>query len=183
MGLVDRNRCYVDINDAAVELYQYPREEAIGSVAGRTAVDADPGTGDAEWEQLLRTNELYGDRVVTHANGTLIHVSFAAHATTVVGRWLALFVVLSTHAEPDGPELIGATEIDGADDRRSQLTAREREVVRLVALGAGTRQIAGELCVSPDTVRSHIRNAMGKTNSHTRAQLVAITLANGLIAG
>jgi DNA-binding CsgD family transcriptional regulator len=61
------------------------------------------------------------------------------------------------------------------------LTPREREVVRLVALGAGTRQVAKDLYLSPETIRSHVRNAMSKTGSHTRAQLVAIALADGLI--
>jgi DNA-binding CsgD family transcriptional regulator len=56
-------------------------------------------------------------------------------------------------------------------------------VVHRVALGATTRQIASHLFLSPATVRSHIRNAMTKTNAHTRAQLVAIVLGDGLSAG
>jgi DNA-binding CsgD family transcriptional regulator len=53
--------------------------------------------------------------------------------------------------------------------------------LRQVALGASTRQIAADLYLSPATVRSHVRNAMVKTNAHTRAQLVAIALGDGLI--
>jgi DNA-binding CsgD family transcriptional regulator len=60
------------------------------------------------------------------------------------------------------------------------LTAREREVLRLVALGSNTRRIADELAVSPATVRSHVANAMAKTGTHTRAQLVAQVLVEGL---
>jgi DNA-binding CsgD family transcriptional regulator len=61
------------------------------------------------------------------------------------------------------------------------LTAREGEVVRRVAMGASTRRIAADMYLSPATVRSHVRNAMVKTGAHTRAQLVAIVLGDGLV--
>jgi DNA-binding NarL/FixJ family response regulator len=54
-------------------------------------------------------------------------------------------------------------------------------VVRRLALGANTSQIAAEPYVSPGTVRTHVRNAIVKTNAHTRAQLVAMVLGEGLI--
>jgi PAS domain S-box-containing protein len=179
MALVDRERRYVRINDAAVELYTYRREEILGQLAGRTAVDDDAATTVARWEQLVRENELYDERVVLHANGTRMRVSYAAHATTVGDSWLALIVTLSARFEPDGPELISTAET--ASGRGSRLTQREAEVVRRVALGASTRGIAADLCLSPETVRSHVRNAMAKTGAHTRAQLVAIVLAEGLL--
>jgi DNA-binding CsgD family transcriptional regulator len=70
---------------------------------------------------------------------------------------------------------VGTGELGGT------LSPREREVVRLLASGYGTKQIAVELRISRNTVRTHIRNAMGKTDAHTSAQLVAIALTNGLI--
>jgi PAS domain S-box-containing protein len=179
MSLVDAEQRVVAVNDAAVALYRYTREEMIGTLAGRTVRD-DPEAGQAEWEQLLRTNRLYGQRVIEHPNGSDMRVSYAAHATTVNGRWLALFVTLSARFEPDGRELITA-DTAAADMHESKLTDRERQVVRLVALGQGTRRIAADLSVSPETVRSHVRNAMAKTGAHTRAQLVALVLADGLV--
>jgi DNA-binding NarL/FixJ family response regulator len=56
------------------------------------------------------------------------------------------------------------------------LTRREREIVTMIALGKETPQIAQELHIAPDTVRTHVRNAMSKLGAHTRAQLVAIVL-------
>jgi len=187
MALVDRNRRYVAVNDAGLELFQYTRAEVIGAVAGRTSVDVDSATAAAEWEQLFRVNEFYGDRIVEHPGGTLIHVSYAAHATSVGGEWMALIVALSARLEPDGAELIGTIEPQTAATRTeakikgSVLTPREREVVRRVALGASTRRIAADMFLSPATVRSHVRNAMVKTGAHTRAQLVAIVLGDGLV--
>ncbi len=58
------------------------------------------------------------------------------------------------------------------------LTDREREVVTLIAMGLDTGEIAAELHISPETVRTHVRNAMAKLNVHTRAQLVAVVLCS-----
>jgi PAS domain S-box-containing protein len=180
MALVDRDRRYVQVNEAVLSLYEYPLEDVLGSRAGRTVVAEDHAASDAEWNQLLRTNELYGERVIVHGNGSRMRVSYAAHATTVGDAWLALFVTLSARFL-NGSELIGRPEITFAAGEGPRLTAREREVVRLVALGCNTRHIAAELTLSPATVRCHVRNAMGKTGAHTRAHLVALVLADGLI--
>jgi PAS domain S-box-containing protein len=184
MSLIDAERRYVAVNDATVEFYGFPREELVGAETGSTLAPGEHARVDAAWEELKRTGEYYGDRVVKRADGTQIRVRFGAHASTASGRWVAMVVVLSARVEPDGPELIAA---DAAIDARPpapsgpRLTRRERDVVRLVALGAGTRQVAADLFVAPDTVRSHVRNAMSKTGARTRAQLVAIALAEGLI--
>ena len=65
--------------------------------------------------------------------------------------------------------------------RPAPLTRREREVVRLVARGAQNCEVAAQLYVSPETVRSHVRNAMRKTNTRTRAHLVATAILEGLL--
>jgi PAS domain S-box-containing protein len=179
MALVDRDRRYVEVNDALIDLYEYPRAEILGSVSDRMVVD-DGGRIDARWEQLVRTNQLYGERVVEHANGTHLRVTYAAHGTMLGDRWLALIVTLSARCHPGGAELIGTAPIELPRGTESTLTAREREVLRLVALGSNTRRIADELAVSPATVRSHVANAMAKTGTHTRAQLVAQVLVEGL---
>jgi PAS domain S-box-containing protein len=184
MSLIGADRRYVAVNDATVDFYGWPREQLIGTRTGRALPAEQRAVADAEWEELLRSGEYYGDRVVKRPDGTRIRVHYGVHTSTASGRWLALVVVLSARVEPDGPELIATDAASGAGPpaRSSQrLTRRERDVVRLVALGAGTRQVAAELFVAPDTVRSHVRNAMSKTGARTRAQLVAIALAEGLI--
>jgi len=180
MALLDRDRRYVKVNDALIKFYEYPRSELVGTRADRMVVD-DSGKMDMRWEQLVRTNQLYGERVVEHANGSHLHVAYAAHATTLGDRWMALVVTLSARSHPGGPELIGIAPIELPVGAKLKLTAREREVVRLVALGSNTRHIAAELSLSQATVRSHVRNAMTKTGAHTRAHLVALVLADGLV--
>ena len=180
MALLDRDRRYVRVNDALINFYEYPRSELVGSLADRMVVD-DGARIETRWEQLVSTNQLYGERVVKHAKGTQLHVTYAAHGMTLSGRWLALVVTLSARFQPGGADLIGTAPIESRRGPESKLTAREREVVRLVALGSTTRQIAADLHLSPDTIRSHVRNSMAKIGAHTRAQLVALVLADGLI--
>ena len=53
-------------------------------------------------------------------------------------------------------------------------------MIRLVALGLSGREIAQELHLAHDTVRTQVRNAMTKLGARSRAQLVAKTLGDGL---
>jgi DNA-binding NarL/FixJ family response regulator len=93
-------------------------------------------------------------------------VDFAARLADIGGERRAIYVLMPREeAEPPPP----ATAVQ-------TLTSREREIVTLIALGLDTPEIAAELHVSPETVRSHVRNAMGKLDVHTRAQLVAVVL-------
>ena len=175
MALLDRDRRYIKVNDALINFYEYPRSELVGSVADSMVVD-DTGGIETRWEQLVRTNQLYGERVIAHASGSQLQVAYAAHSMTLGDRWFALIVTLSARFQ-SGPELIGVAPIEPLRGAASTLTAREREVVRLLALGSTTRQVAAGLSVSPETIRSHVRNAMAKTGARTRAQLVALVLA------
>jgi DNA-binding CsgD family transcriptional regulator len=70
---------------------------------------------------------------------------------------------------------------DDAQSERGQphagtLTARERQIVALLAAGLTGAQIAGELYLSPETVRTHIRNAMARLGASTRTQAVALAI-------
>jgi non-specific serine/threonine protein kinase len=61
------------------------------------------------------------------------------------------------------------------------LSARERELVRLVARGRTDAQIAAELFISVRTVRSHLDRIRDKTGARRRADLTRLALAAGLV--
>ena len=60
------------------------------------------------------------------------------------------------------------------------LTAREREVLQLVAAGATNREIAGELFVSENTVNFHVKNILAKLHLKNRSQAVAYAIRRGV---
>ncbi|MBM6402456.1 response regulator [Phycicoccus sonneratiae] len=61
-----------------------------------------------------------------------------------------------------------------------QLTARETEVLRLVATGMSSKEIAAQLFLSHRTVQNHVQNTLGKLHLHNRVELVRFALAHGL---
>ncbi|MFC7496495.1 MULTISPECIES: response regulator [unclassified Nocardioides] len=64
--------------------------------------------------------------------------------------------------------------------RLGDLTDREREILSWVATGRSNAEIAEELVVSPDTVRTHVSRAMVKLHARDRAQLVVFAIESGL---
>jgi len=67
-------------------------------------------------------------------------------------------------------------------ERPDGLTSREMEVLRLVASGCSSRDIAQLLVLSVRTVERHITNIYSKTGARTRAQATAYALARGVMA-
>jgi len=61
-----------------------------------------------------------------------------------------------------------------------QLSERELEILRLIAEGASNRQIAGQLYLSENTVRTHLVHILGKLGLDNRVQAAAYALRNGL---
>jgi two-component system response regulator DesR len=61
------------------------------------------------------------------------------------------------------------------------LTAREREILQLIARGQSGEAIAESLFLSGETVRTHVRNAVAKLGASSRAHAVAIALQRGEI--
>jgi DNA-binding NarL/FixJ family response regulator len=66
-------------------------------------------------------------------------------------------------------------------ERIGVLSPREREVLDLLAQGLTGEEVATRLSLSPETVRTHVRNAMDKLEAHTRVHAVAIALRQGEI--
>jgi DNA-binding NarL/FixJ family response regulator len=66
-------------------------------------------------------------------------------------------------------------------ERIGVLSPREREVLDYLAQGLTGEDVATRLGLSPETVRTHVRNAMDKLEAHTRVHAVAIALRHGEI--
>ena len=62
-----------------------------------------------------------------------------------------------------------------------ELTKREREVLALMVEGLNNIQIAGELTISPSTVKSHVSNILSKFGVASRTEAVTLALRHGLV--
>ncbi|HEU5030224.1 MAG TPA: response regulator transcription factor [Spirillospora sp.] len=62
-----------------------------------------------------------------------------------------------------------------------ELTEREADVLRLVAKGRSNAEIAGELFVSPQTVKTHVGNILAKLQARDRTQAVILAYETGFI--
>jgi PAS domain S-box-containing protein len=174
ISLLDERRRHLDVNDAATKLTGYRRERLLAMRIDDLLPPEERTTLDQEWLRLARAGHVSGEREMVRADGRRVPVQYSARTELVTGRRLTLLVVIEVRAgaRPGG---------EAGDTPPGPLSPREREVVRLVALGKTSPQIGADLFISEGTVRTHIRNAMEKTDTRTRAQLVAITLANGLL--
>lgn len=67
------------------------------------------------------------------------------------------------------------------DARTGELSAREIEVLQLLADGSTTEQIAEALFLSANTVRNHVHSVIKKLGAHSRLEAVSIGIKQGLI--
>jgi DNA-binding NarL/FixJ family response regulator len=81
-----------------------------------------------------------------------------------------LITELASRPEPSAP----------SSELVDELTAREREVVGLVALGLTNDEIANRLVVTRATAKTHVSRAMVKLHAHDRAKLVVFAYEAGL---
>jgi PAS domain S-box-containing protein len=174
MVLLDDRRCHVDVNGAYVQLLGYRRAELIGRPAYELVVGG-PMVTARQWRALLGQSQFTGVADFRRHDGGKVTLELAGHPATVDGKRLVLGVVLASSRR--GRQSPAPPPPPGAPPR---LTRRELEVVRLIALGSSGPEIADELQVTHNTVRSHTRNAMSKLQARSQAQLVAKALAEVL---
>ena len=66
-------------------------------------------------------------------------------------------------------------------EQNEMLTAREREILQLLADGMSNADVAGRLFISQETVKSHVRHILAKLEADTRTHAVAIALRDAII--
>jgi len=129
MALVDDGRMLVDVNGAFLRLVGRSREELLGRPVTRLVVGG-PRLSAPQWRAALASGRFTGQAELVHADGGAVAVQWGASTEVVTGRRLVLFVALSTSRWGSR-----ARRTPSPDDPPRALTAREREVVALVAMG------------------------------------------------
>ena len=173
MALVDAQRLHVEVNPAYLRLLGYRREGVIGRPVYQFVVNG-PLLSPERWSAALASGRFHGEAQLIRADGAHVGVQWAGNTEIITGRRLVLFVALGTSRW--GGNFRRSAEAD--PDPRA-LSARELEIVRLIARGESGPEIAAELHIAHDTVRTHVRNAMAKVGARSRAHLVAKVLAEG----
>jgi len=70
---------------------------------------------------------------------------------------------------------------NATEEFAEELTARESEVLRLVSMGLGNKEVAGRLAISEHTVKFHISSILGKLHAGSRTEAVSLGIRRGLI--
>jgi PAS domain S-box-containing protein len=172
MLIADDQRRWVTGNAAACELLGITPEEISWHTMDEFVPPSAREELDEGWEQFLASGAAEG----------WYRLDIPARGQVLPSRHLS--VVLPADSSP-GSNGYGALDwrpqpADGAG--RLPLTDREREIMTLVAAGLHSADIAERLFVSPETIKSHVHNAMGKLGAHTRAHAVAIALVTEQIS-
>ena len=138
---------------------------------------AAPTTAGRPAELLRATPErITLARAVAEVRVVLEEAVFAAAEATA--RAVSMVEALtSLGVEERRPVSIGSPSNPRA---HAALSPREREVLALVAAGQTNKAIAEALCLSPNTVKTHVSSLLNKLHADTRVQLAAIAIKHGL---
>src|SRR3954452_13266947 len=167
MLVFDDQGVYEDVNPAACRLLGRSREEIVGHAITEITAPSRVGDFDEAWSRFLADRHTLHTWSLTDAAGREIVIrSFVSADVPDRGRHLAVLLASGERPQPR---------------TKARLSPREREITDLLARGLSGEAIARELFLSPETVRTHIRNAMEHVGARTRAHLVAVALRDGLI--
>jgi PAS domain S-box-containing protein len=175
MLAADAERTLLRVNGLWCELTGHPADRVEGMrIDDLLAPESRPGI-EMRWADLLATGMGTARIVVLRADGQRLNARYGAFANVLPGIQVAALI-----AEP-GQDTRNPRPARAR--RAGQLTRREQESLRLVAMGMTTAAAAEQLGISPETVRTHVRNAMNKLGARTRAQAIAVAMRDGEIPG
>lgn len=165
-------------NDGAEQFLGYSRGEAVGE----------------RCFELLGGRDVFGNRFccrtcavrdMTSQQEPVNHfeVSFRSSSGTRTDARVTVMVVPSDGAsevgvvhvlQPIAPAISGLRPAVVRDDQLAELTPRELEVLRLIADGRNTAEVAAELFIGAATVRHHSQSILRKLGVHSRLEAAAV---------
>jgi PAS domain S-box-containing protein len=185
MLIVDDQRRYVTANAPACGLLGMAPEEVPWHRIDDFTPAQDRKRLAEQWDAFLVNGGMEGLFHLRVPDGSLVPVEFSATANVMPGRHLSVVMPRGDgfvdEAHGEARREAGWTRLVAREAKQAPLTVREHEVIALVAAGLQGGEIAARLGVSPETIKSHVQNAMTKLGAHTRAHAVAIALSTGQI--
>lgn len=188
--VVDDDRRCVEANPYACELLGRRRAQVVGKVFDSLFASDMRERFDHFWKAFAEE----GGHAGPFEAGDGLEVELAVTRNVVAGRHLLMISRAGHQPRPRrfAPATEGATQPEAPARPSSPRgvrvaggrtpSARECEILRLLATGATDPQIAAMLGLSPATVQTHVRNAKAKLGARTRAQAVAMAIGQELIS-
>ena len=173
-GSAEEGRTLVERLAPDVALIDIALGEESGIELTARLIDADPErrivlyTGSNEIELLIKGLDS-GARGYALKEGTQSELRTALTTVAEGGTYV-------------DPRLHPALLSRKATQTQRVLSKREREIMDLLAQGLTGEQVAERLFLSPETIKTHIRNAMNKLEANTRVHAIAIALREGFIS-
>jgi PAS domain S-box-containing protein len=164
--LLDRAGAIVWLNRAGRELVG----DAVGRSLEQLAAPADVGRArEVVRARPVGTAAADVELSLVTRDGSQRRVGVSSAAVRSDGRMVAVFGLAS-------PRERGRRE-----PPRASLTPRQEEVLRLLAAGRSTDEIAAELHLARETVRNHVRAVLRAVGAHTRLEAVVTAQRLGLL--
>lgn len=181
MLIADDQRRWITGNEAAADLLGIARDAVPWHTMDELTPPHERERLEEQWQAFLRSGAAEGWYELYVPDRGTVPVEFSATANVLPARHLSIFIPSDESPGEQSPPSEVIWKPIAKESDRLELTEREREVLTLVASGLQSGDLAEYLFVSPETVKSHVQNAMGKLGAHTRAHAVAIALVTGQI--
>jgi PAS domain S-box-containing protein len=199
----------LDINDAFASAFGHGLEEVIGRSADELGL-WDRAAARRIAAALAKSGSLRNlDIQIRTRDDATLDCLMSAETVGIHGRDCVLTVLQDiTERRRTEVELMGAIEVVMKDTswfssqvieklaalrqprgsnhpapELDDLTPRERDILGLICRGLADKQIAGELGVSPSTVRNHVSTIYGKLDVHRRSEAILWAQARGFVGG
>lgn len=175
--VTDRTGAVTLWNSRAAALYGWSAEDAVGRSFAELMLAEGHEQGIAQMMAAARSGRSWQGVVKARRRDGSVCTVFCRQSPLVdaEGGLTGGVGVSMDAADAEMAQALAASpDVDGG--RRTRLLSpREREILTLLARGMTGEQIAERLVLSPETIRTHIRNAREKLGASTRVE--AVTLA------
>jgi PAS domain S-box-containing protein len=175
--VLSANGRFVAANRYACAMLRYSREELLGLALADVALSNDLST--------LLTAVTKGPQVgiapFRRRDGDTVIVRYEARAAFAADVGVVVCVAHPRRVLPRGlsPQQEAARRPRSRDNR--ELTQREVEILQLIAEGFENEEISGQLYISTETVKSHVRRLLQKLDARSRTHAVCLGFRRGLI--
>jgi PAS domain S-box-containing protein len=173
-------------NRAAAKILGYRANEAVGRqccevLAGRDVGGApicSPGCPVMTLARDGKAAESFDVRAHTKA-GRPVWINLSTLTARSAGRTFVAHLFRDVTASREQRTQITPEPATMPEEPQASLTLRERQVVRLLAGGASTPEMAARLRVSRTTIRNHVQRILDKLGVHSRLEAVVLMSGHG----